>query len=254
MFRPRIIPCLLLKNRGLVKSVKFNKYRYIGDPMNAVKIFNEHEADELIFLDIDASKEKRTIPINLITKIGEEAFMPFAVGGGIRTIEQMKDILKAGAEKIILNTAAIKNPKLIKEASEEFGSSTIVVSIDVKNNFFKKERIFIYGGRKPTSYEPVEFAKIAAEMGAGEIMITSIENDGLMKGYDIELIKKISNSVNIPVIACGGAGNLSDFRKGYKEGNASALAAGSFFVYHGARKAVLISYPDKEKVKELFTN
>jgi len=254
MFRPRIIPCLLLKNKGLVKSIKFKNYRYIGDPMNAVRIFNEHEADELIFLDILASQEKRMIRLDLVKKIGEEAFMPFAVGGGISTIEQMRDILKVGAEKIIINTSAVRNPELIKNAVSEFGSSTIVVSIDVKRNFLKKERIWLYGGRKSTSYDPIEFAKFAAEMGAGELMINSIDRDGSMSGYDIDLIRSISDSVDIPVIACGGAGNLDDMKKGYEEGHASALAAGSLFVYHGDRRAVLINYPNKQDIKELFNS
>ena len=254
MFRPRVIPCLLLKNKGLVKSVKFKNYRYIGDPMNAVRIFNAKQADELIFLDILASQEKRTISIELVKKIGEEAFMPFAVGGGINTVQQMREILKAGAEKIILNTAAVKNPELIKDAVNEFGSSTIVVSIDVKRTFFKKEKVFIYGGSKSTSFEPIEFAKLAAEMGAGELMINSIDRDGTMVGYDIDLIRQISDSVEIPVIACGGAGKYNDLYNAYNDGHASALAAGSMFVYHGPRKAVLINYPSREEILQIFNN
>lgn len=254
MFRPRIIPCLLLKNKGLVKSIRFNNFQYIGDPINAVRIFNAREADELIFLDILASLENRTISLDLVKKIGEEAFMPFAVGGGITSIHQMREIIQAGAEKIIMNTAAVKNLSLIKNAVDEFGSSTIVVSIDVKKTLLKKERVFIYSGTKSTSYTPIEFVTLAAEMGAGEIMINSIDRDGVMSGYDIDLIRRVSDSVDIPVIACGGAGSIDNMRVAYLEGHASALAAGSIFVYHGARKAVLINYPSREEILQIYNN
>lgn len=252
MYRPRIIPCLLLKNKGLVKSTKYNNYRYIGDPMNAVRIFNAKEADELIFLDILASKENRTIPIELIRKIGGEAYMPFAVGGGITSVKQMREILKAGAEKIILNTAAVKNPNLIKEAAEEFGSSTIVVSMDIRKTIFKKEKVYIYNGKRATRFTPLEFAQLAEHMGAGELMVNAIEHDGMMTGYNIGLVKEISDSLGIPVIANCGAGSYKDLLEVYINGNASAMAVGSLFVYFGDRRAVLINYPEKKIIQEMF--
>jgi cyclase len=252
MFRPRIIPVLLLKNKGLVKSIAFKNYRYIGDPINAVKIFNDLKADELVFLDIFASKENRTISLDFINNVGEEANMPFAVGGGINTIEQIRTIIGAGAEKVIINTYAAQNPDFIRQASEIFGSSTIVVCIDVKKDFFGKERTWIINGSKVTGYSPIDFSKLMEEKGAGEIIIQSIKRDGMMKGYDIELIKKISEAVNISVVAMGGAGNMNHLIEGYVEGYANGLAAGSMFVYHGARNAVLLNYPEKKEFLKNF--
>ena len=220
--------------------------------MNAVRIFNAHEADELIFLDIEASNEHRIISYELVKKIGEEAYMPFAVGGGINNTEQMKKILQAGAEKIIINTAAVLDPELIRKSANMFGSSTIVVSIDVKNTLLKGKKVFINGGRKATKYDPVEFAKLAEKMGSGELMINSIDKDGMMQGYDIDLIKEVSESVSIPVIACGGAGKIDDLKEAHFSGHATALAAGSMFVYYSERKAVLINYPDRKLLKGLF--
>jgi imidazole glycerol-phosphate synthase subunit HisF len=253
MFRPRVIPVLLLKNLGLVKSVKFKDYRYIGDPINAVKLFNDLGADELAFLDILANREKQSISLDFVRRVGDEANMPFSVGGGIRSINEIRQVLGAGAEKVILNTFACENPDFIREASEEFGCSTIVVSIDVKKNLFGKELTYIYSGKKATSYDPVSFAQLAEDKGAGEIIINSIEHDGMMQGYDISLIKRISESVRIPVVALGGAGNNNDLRDAVLEGYASAVAAGSLFVYHGPRRAVLINYPTPEELLKIFS-
>ncbi|MDD5570067.1 MAG: AglZ/HisF2 family acetamidino modification protein [Bacteroidales bacterium] len=254
MFRPRVIPCLLLKNLGLVKSVKFKDFRYIGDPINAVKIFNDKKADELVFLDITASGEKRNVALKLIKDIGDECNMPFSVGGGIRTIENIKEILNAGAEKVCINSYAFENPEFIRKASETFGSSTIVISIDVKKNIFGKQNVYIYSGTKNTGIDPVAHAKNMEMFGAGEIIINSIDKDGTMEGYDIDLIKKVSDAVSIPVIALGGAGKAGDFKTAVDEGNASAVAAGSLFVYHGPRRAVLISFPKNEELLEIFKN
>ena len=253
MFRPRIIPILLLKGKGLVKSVKFKNYRYIGDPINAVKIFNDLKSDELVFMDILATKEKRTISLDFIRNVGDEANMPFAVGGGIQTIQHIKDIINAGAEKVIINSHAADNPGFIKKASAVFGSSTIVVSIDVKNNFLGKKKVFTKGGSKSTGLNPITFAKLMEENGAGEIIINSIQNDGVMDGYNLDLIKEISKAVEIPVVAAGGAGKLLDFRRAVKESYASAAAAGSLFVYHGPRKAVLVNYPKQEELNKIFS-
>jgi imidazole glycerol-phosphate synthase subunit HisF len=252
MFRPRIIPVLLLRNKGLVKSIKFKNHRYIGDPINAVKIFNDLKADELVFLDILASRENRTISLEFIKKVGEEANMPFAAGGGISTVEQIRNIIGAGAEKVIINTMAAKDPNFILSASETFGSSTIVVCIDVKKTFYGKEQTWIINGSKPTGSSPVDFAKLIEEKGAGEIIIQSIDRDGTMIGYDITLIRKISQAVRIPVIALGGAGNLGHLKQAYNEGYANGLAAGSIFVFHGARKGILINYPEKDEIFKLL--
>jgi cyclase len=249
MFRPRVIPVLLLKGQGLVKSVAFKNHRYIGDPINAVKIFNDLRADELVFLDIMASKEKKTVSLEFVKKVGEEANMPFAVGGGINSIRSIQEIIGAGAEKIILNTYAAKNPDFIRQASETFGSSTIVVCMDVKKKMFGKEQTWILNGSESTGFSPVEFAIMAEEKGAGEIIVQSIDRDGTMQGYDYELIRKISENVTIPVVALGGAGNLTDLRDAYKKGYANGLAAGSIFVYHGARNGILINYPDLADLK-----
>lgn len=254
MFRPRVIPVLLLKNLGLVKSIKFKDYNYIGDPINAVKLFNDLRADELVFLDILASKEKRTIQLSFVQKVGDECNMPFSVGGGIKTISDIKQILNAGAEKVIINSFAAENPEFIKEASMEFGSSTIVVSIDVKKNLFGKESTYVLGGSKSTGYSPVDFAKLMEEKGAGELVINSIDKDGTMEGYDLNLIKKVSEAVTIPVIACGGAGTYAHLAEGIKDSFASAVAAGSIFIYHGPRKAVLINYPSKDDLQKIFSN
>jgi imidazole glycerol-phosphate synthase subunit HisF len=252
MYRPRVIPVLLLQNLGLVKTVKFNKPRYIGDPINAVKIFNDLRADELVFLDITANRENRKVSLDFVQKVGAEANMPFAVGGGIRSIADIKEIINAGAEKVILNTHIFEKPELLKNAVAVYGSSTIVVSIDVKKRLLKGQQVYIYGGTKATGEDPVEYAQKVEQLGVGEIIINSIDCDGMMNGYDLELINKISEAVTIPVVAVGGAGKIADFSAAIKEGNASAVAAGSMFVYHGPRNAVLINYPARHELKEVF--
>ena len=252
MFLPRIIPVLLLKGKGLVKTVKFKEPKYIGDPINAVKIFNDLKADELVFLDITASKEARTVSVDLVKDIGDEAFMPFGVGGGINNIRQIELLLKAGAEKVIINTNAVIKPELVAEAAKIFGSQSIVVSLDAKKSLFGKYGCWIKGGHDNAKTDPMELAKKAQELGAGELIINSIDLDGMMTGYDISLVKMIADSVSIPVVACGGAGNLEHFKNAYFEGNAHALAAGSTFVFHGPRRAVLINYPSKSELKKLF--
>ncbi len=244
MFRPRIIPVLLLKNQGLVKSVQFKKYNYIGDPINAVRIFNDLRADELVFLDTEASLQNRTISIELIKEIGHEANMPFAVGGGIKSISEIRACINAGAEKVVLNTIALENPEFIKQASDEFGSSTISVCIDVKKVFLGKLACFTRSGSQKYNLDPFDFAFKMQDFGAGEIIIQSIDKDGAMSGYDIPLIRKLSEKIEIPLVALGGAGEIMDLKKAFKEGKASALAAGSLFVYQSKMKGVLINYPN----------
>lgn len=252
MFRPRIIPVLLLNNDHLVKSKNFRDYRYIGDPINAVRIFNEFMADELVFLDVTATKNNRVISLDLIKDIGEEANMPFCVGGGIRALSQIKEIISAGAEKVIIGSYAIINPDFVKQASDEFGTSTITVCIDVKKKPFGKEQVWSVNGSKASGLDPLLFAQLMEKNGAGEIIVQSIENDGKMKGYDLNLIKRISENVNIPTVALGGAGTLDDFKKAYTEAHATGLAAGSLFVYYGPNKGVLINYPEKQDINFLY--
>ena len=249
MFRPRVIPVLLLRNDGLVKTVGFGKQRYIGDPINAVRIFNDLRADELIFLDILATRERRLISLDFVRDVGEEANMPFAVGGGIRSLAHIRSILSAGAEKVVINSFAAENPDFIAEAADSFGSSTITVCIDVKKKWRGAARTWTAGGTRATSYAPEEFAKLAEEKGAGEIIVQSIQRDGTMEGYDLELVGRVSQAVTIPVVALGGAGGLDDLERAYRETHASGLAAGSMFVYHGPKRGVLINYPDRDEIQ-----
>lgn len=252
MFRPRIIPVLLLNENHLVKSQQFRNYRYIGDPINAVRIFNELMADELVFLDISATRNKRTISYDMVKNIGEEANMPFCVGGGIRELTQIKEIISSGAEKVIIGSYAVENPGFIKKASNEFGSSTITVCIDVKKKLFGKEQVWTLNGSKPTGFDPLNFAQLMEKNGAGEIIVQSIEQDGKMNGYNLKLTKHISENLSIPTIALGGAGKLEDLKKAFIEAGATGLAAGSLFVYYGQNKGVLINYPEKKDIQFLY--
>jgi len=251
MLRTRIIPILLLKDAGLVKTIKFKNPKYIGDPINAVRIFNEKEVDELVFLDISATPNKRKLNFDLIKDIASEAFMPFGYGGGITELSDIEKLFKIGVEKVILNTIAYKNPNLIKEASKIFGNQSIVVSVDVKKTLFQGLKIFINSGTIKIPENIIDYIKKIEQLGVGEIIINSIDKDGTMMGYDLELIKLVANAVQIPVVAFGGAGSLHDFKKA-KEYNASALAAGSLFVFNGPHRAVLISYPDYSNLVKLF--
>lgn len=252
MFRPRVIPVLLLKGTALVKSVKFKDHRYIGDPINAVKIFNDLRADELVFLDISATKERRLIDLGFVREVGEEANMPFAVGGGIRTLEDIRRIIEAGAERVVLNTVAAENPEFVRQAADAFGSSTIAVCVDVKKKWFGAATTWSAGGTRASGQTPVEFAKQATQFGAGEIIIQSIERDGTMQGYDLQLVRSVSEAVPVPVVALGGAGSLVHLQQAYVEGFASGLAAGSLFVYHGPKKGVLINYPERAEIGMCF--
>lgn len=252
MFRPRVIPVLLLSGSGLVKTVKFKNPKYIGDPINAVKIFNDLEADELVFLDITATNQHRTISSSLIKDIGDEAYMPFAAGGGIKNLNDIREILSYGAEKVVLNSCLMANHGLVSEAAGKFGSQSIIVSIDVRRNVFGGYKIYTKSGSVKINSNLTDFCCQMQELGAGEILINSIDNDGVMSGYDYDLIKLVSNSVSIPVIACGGAGNLNDFSKAVFDSGASAVAAGSMFVFHGPRRAVLINYPPKKELMRIF--
>ena len=247
MLKPRIIPILLLQDNGLVKTTKFKNPKYIGDPINAIRIFNEKEVDELIFLDIAVTKNNKTIDFDLISKIASECFMPLSYGGGVKDIDTIRRILKLGVEKICINSYVFENPNFVREAVKLFGSSTIVVSIDVKKNIFGKYEIWSHSGTKKVKTTFDEAIKLIEEIGVGEILINSIDKDGCMLGYDCSLINRVSKSVSIPVVASGGAGSTNDFKHAISNG-ASAVAAGSMFVFHGKHKAVLITYPNRKEI------
>lgn len=252
MLKTRVIPCLLLKNAGLVKTIKFKDPKYLGDPINTVKIFNDSGVDELTFLDITATNESRSPDFKLLSDIASECFMPLGYGGAIRSIANIEELLNIGIEKAIINSYAVENPEFISEAAEKFGSSTIVVSIDVKRSLFGKYEVYTRSGKNSTKLDPVEFAKKMEDNGAGELLLNSIDRDGMMKGYDLELLEKVSKAVSIPVIACGGAGNLKDFSEAVKNTHISAVAAGSLFVFQGPHRAVLINFPTEEELNNLF--
>jgi imidazole glycerol-phosphate synthase subunit HisF len=252
MISTRVMPCLSLKGRGLVKTVRFKDPKYLGDPRNAVKIFNEREVDELILLDITATVENRAPQFDLIEEIVSEAFMPVAYGGGLRTIEDIRRVLALGVEKAVLCTQAIENPALVEEAARQFGSSTIGVCMDVKRSFFGKYEIYGHGGRKASGLNPVGFAKRMEALGVGELIVNSIDRDGSMSGYDIELLKAVTSVVDVPVIACGGAGRLEDFAEAVNSAHVSAVAAGSLFVFHGRHRAVLINFPSLTELRRVL--
>lgn len=245
--RPRIIPVLLVDDRDLIKTVNFDKRTYLGDPVNAVKIFNRKGIDELSILDIGASKNKKEPDFELLKDIASEAFMPLSYGGGISNIEQIRELLAIGYEKVVINTGLIKNPNLIKEAAKLFGSQSIVASIDAKKTN-KGYECAVVDGHELVNITPIELAKKAESLGAGEIIINSIDQDGMMHGYDIELVKNVVDSVNIPVTAIGGASGIDDLKEVLYKGHAHAAAGGSMFVYYGRLKAVLITAPSEKEL------
>jgi len=227
MVKSRVIPSLLLKNGRLIKTKQFGEYRDVGNPRTIAKIYDAQRADELIFLDITASIEKRHFLIDILTSVAEECFMPLCAGGGIRNFDQAREVLKSGADKIAINTKAIENPNFITEISKKFGKSTIVVSIDYKKNSSGKNEVFIDRGTKSTGLDPIEWSKEVEKMEAGEILLTCIDKEGTMNGYDLEIIQKVSDSVSIPVIASGGVGTIQDIVDGIFIGHASAVSMGS---------------------------
>jgi len=250
MLRHRIIPVLLLHEEGLVKTKQFKSPVYIGDPINVINIFNDKEVDELIFLDIDATKRNLPINFDLIEDIASECFMPFAYGGGIKHIEDIERLFYLGVEKVIINTS-LKNKELIKEAVRKFGSQSIVASIDVKRSNNGEYRVYSYKDRQMLNINIQKYLKEIEQMSVGEIFVNDVDNDGIMQGYDIDLFEKISSHIKIPIIACGGAGNLNDLKKIIENSEVSAIGAGSIFVFYGIHNAVLITYPKYEELKLL---
>lgn len=249
MYQARVIPCLLLRGNGLVKTRKFKDAVYIGDPVNAVRIFSDKEVDEIIILDIDASKENREPNYDLIEEIAGEAFMPMAYGGGIKTINQVKRLIRSGVEKVVINTAATESVALIQEVAGMFGSQAVVGAIDVRKPMFGSFRVMAMSGTKETKLNLHTYTEQLIDSGAGEIFINNIDRDGMMNGYDLSLIKSVVDRINVPVVACGGAGNVAHLNAAIKEGGASAVSAGSMFVFHGKHKAVLINYPTGSDIR-----
>lgn len=250
MPRKRVIPVLLYQKNGLYKSTRFENPVYVGDPMNAVKIFNEKFTDELIFIDTEASKLKKEPDYELIQRITGECFMPLSYGGGITNCQQIEKIIRSGNEKIILGSSALFNPEFVREATRNFGTSTVVVCMDIKKNWLGAYMMYSHTKSKITDIKAIDFIRLIEDMGAGEIMINDVVKDGTLSGYDEILIQQMSSRVKIPVIACGGASSTDDFKKAFSRG-ASAVAAGSLFIFRGKHKAVLINYPEPEEIDAL---
>jgi cyclase len=253
MLAVRLMPCLLLRNAGLVKTIRFKDPSYVGDPVNAIRIFNEKEVDELLLLDITATVEQKRPQLKIIGEIASECFMPLAYGGGIQSLDDIREIFALGIEKVSINSHAIAHPEFIAAAARRFGSQSIVVSIDVKYSRWWGYRVHSHGGGKDTGLNPVEWAVQMEKAGAGEILVNSIDRDGTMAGYDLDLIRQITAAVRIPVIACGGAGKPEDFGAAVRAG-ASAVAAGSMVVYHGRNRAVLINFPTRAEQERAFSD
>lgn len=253
MLKPRIIPCLLIHNKGLVKTTKFTDSKYVGDPINAVRIFNEKEVDELIVLDIDATVEGRGPNFELIAKLAAECRMPFCYGGGVTTAEEVRKLISLGVEKVAISASAINDPTLVTRVANDVGRQSIVVVLDVKRKILGGYEVYTHNGKQSTGKSPEELAKLFQEMGAGEIVINSIDNDGTMKGYDFKLIERVWESTSVPLSVVGGAGSLDDISRLVSRFNAIGAIAGSLFVFKGAYRAVLINYPNQIIKESLYT-
>lgn len=251
MYRPRVIPCLLISGNGLVKTKKFKEPVYIGDPVNAVRIFSDKEADELMILDIDASRQGREPNYELIAEMAGEAFMPVSYGGGIRNIEQIRRLIRLGVEKVVINTLATESMETITAAAEIFGSQAVVGAVDIKRKLLGSYVVVSKSATLETRLNLYQHIENMVDAGVGELFINDVDRDGTMDGYDLKLIKSITHST-VPVVVCGGAGSNEHLREGLQIGGASAVAAGSMFVFHGKHRAVLISYPKGLDLKKIF--
>lgn len=252
MLIPRIIPALLFEDGGMVKTSKFGKRVYLGDPVNVINLFNRFEVDEIVLLDIGASKRGRKPDLNLIEQLAEECWVPLTYGGGISSLSEIEKIIRAGVEKIIIGTTAAENLSFITEAAKEFGTQCIVGSVDAKRKFTGGYTTKYCGGTKSLKVTPAERARQFEDAGAGEIMLQAIDRDGTMAGYDLKLIESVTNAVDLPVVACGGAGRRDDLALPIKDAGASASAAGSLFVFSGLERGVLINFPDRDYLEELL--
>jgi cyclase len=253
MLRPRIIPSLLLHDKGLVKTINFKSHKYVGDPINAVRIFNEKEVDELAIFDIDATVLNKEPDYILIEKLANQSRMPLCYGGGVKTVEQAQKIFGLGIEKIALSSVLIQNPELVTEIAERVGSQSVIVVLDIKKKLLGGYEVYTHNGKKSTAINPIKFAKELERLGAGEIIINSIDQDGMMNGFDLSLIDKIAETISIPMTVLGGAGSISDIKKVIDKHRVIGVAAGSLFVFKGVYKAVLINYPNREE-KDLLIN
>ena len=252
MLRPRIIASLLFHDKGLVKTINFKSPKYVGDPINAVRIFNEKEVDELAFFDIDATVLSKEPDYNLIKKLANQSRMPLCYGGGVKTVEQAQKIFGLGVEKIALSSAVIQNPQLITQIADRVGSQSVIVVLDIKKKIMGGYEIYTHNGKKATGINPFKFVKELEQIGAGEIIINSIDQDGVMKGYDLNLIDKIAELISIPLTVLGGAGSIFDIEKVINKHGVIGVAAGSIFVFKGPYKAVLINYPTKIEKNNIF--
>ncbi|MBX2990053.1 MAG: AglZ/HisF2 family acetamidino modification protein [Bacteroidetes bacterium] len=249
MVRTRVIPCLQLVGESLVKTIKFGEYGYIGDPVNTVRIFNELEVDELCFLDIRATKERREPNLDVLRQICDECFMPLAYGGGIHDFNAAKKIFSLGFEKVVVNTHAYRDPSFVTKLSEHFGAQAVIGSIDFKKTLFGKYQVFVNDGQEKTPHEPLEWAQQLAALGAGELLLTSMDRDGTWSGYDVELTKRVASAVTVPVIANGGAGSIEHIGEVVRAGSASAVALGSMVVYQKKGMGVLVNFPDRKSLE-----
>lgn len=252
MLRPRVIPCLLVHDKGLVKTVQFKDPKYVGDPINAVRIFNEKESDELMVIDIDATRENREPDYKMIEHLAAECRMPLCYGGGVKTAEQAQRIFSLGVEKIAISSAAIHTPDLVSEMADRVGSQSVVVVVDVKKKLLGGYEMYTHNGKKSTGKNPFEFVAKMEALGAGEIVVNSIDQDGVMKGYDLVLIEKIRQSISLPLTVLGGAGSLQDIGNLINKYGIIGAAAGSLFVFKGVYKAVLINYPNWNEKDKLI--
>jgi cyclase len=253
MIQTRVIPCLLLRGNGLVKTKKFKDAIYVGDPVNAIRIFSDKEADEIVILDIDASREAREPNYELIAEMAGEAFMPVAYGGGIRSLEQIRRLIRSGVEKVVINTLATESTETIRAAVDVFGSQAVVGAVDVRRTLLGGYAVVVKSATETTRLNLQKHTHNLVQAGVGELFINDVERDGCMSGYDLALVRNVSHAP-VPVVICGGAGTLDHLREAVHVGGASAVAAGSMFVFHGKRRAVLINYPKTVELKKIFTN
>jgi imidazole glycerol-phosphate synthase subunit HisF len=254
MVLKRIIPCVLYSDEGLVKTKKFRSPNYIGDPINSIRLFNDKEVDELLFIDIDASKNKSEPNFTLVQEIASECFMPLSYGGGIKDVHTVEKLLKMGVEKVSINSALLSNLDLCKKISTEFGSSTLIGSIDVKKNLIGRYRVYNHIQKKTLSLDPIDYVKQLEANGVGEIFINNVDLDGTFSGYDISLLQEIENKLSVPIIPCGGAGSLTDLAEVFNKTKIKAVAAGSIFVYTGKFNAVLINFPTEDQKEQIMNS
>jgi imidazole glycerol-phosphate synthase subunit HisF len=249
---PRVIPCLLVDDDGMVKTVQFKDPDYLGDPVNIINLFNRFEVDEIALLDIRATVESRNPPFELIDRLASECWVPLTYGGGIRTFDEARTVFRCGVEKVVIGTAATDDPDLVTAVADTYGSQAVVVAIDVTRSWRGKYDVQVESGTRSARMDPVAYALRAVSIGAGEILLTSIDRDGTMTGYDLDLVQRVASAVDVPVVACGGAGSRSDLPVPVRQAGASAVAAGSIFVYQGPERGVLVNFPERPLLERLF--